>query len=255
MFRYYSWLPVELEPEYEEGFTCDKCGNDFLTAPFFHQDESGTDFCVRCGENEGITPFNGLISALLFNNTGEVLRDEKTGCFVVFAYQVHQDRFGLHFSDGSNVGVQAGPSYNVVSVDYQHPSLPTSDGEGLQRKALDSRAWQERFPWLSGGLFSTVFTLVVQLHDSLPNDTLPAGDNVFVARYEHTSAFFSLELGGGWQQVFDSESGTEVVAKNGRVVTLFRPAGSDARAWEKADAQLLYGEMLAVLKDKPPGPT
>lgn len=245
MLRYYSWLPIELEPDYRDGFTCDKCENDFMTGPFFHQDSTGVDYCTECGAAEGLTPFRGLISSLMFNDTGELLRDAVTGHLVVLAYQLHSNPYGLYFSDGSNVVLQTTLSGSTASIHYIAPG-----GSRAHSRQLDSSAARDRFPWLSGPLFQLTFPVVIQLHDTAPSDALPAAEDLLLSGYDHTDTSFSLDLGGGWQQVFDSQDGVEMVAKDGHVVSIFRPHDTSQPVWRKDDAQRLFDEMTTLLKEE-----
>lgn len=60
--KFYATLPVEEDPNYENGFQCDYCQRDFDVGPFFHCRASGTDCCLECAGDPG-TPAKRFLKA------------------------------------------------------------------------------------------------------------------------------------------------------------------------------------------------
>lgn len=232
LFRYYSWLPLELEPEYLDGFSCDKCGKDFLSGPLYHQQASGTDYCIPCGESRLLSFSSGLICALLFTEGELTMRDMDTGSVALMGYRVSKCSYGIYFSDRCSLRFDLRRE-KVRNVLYVSKNETTS----LSR-------WEARFPWLSSRVLDQ-FALASELH-STPDDSGEAGE-LYVVEVTTSHRFISLKLSGGWEQFLDSENGTEVVCKDGRVVAITK--GDSIQALTPQEVQSLYDMSSLALRD------
>ncbi|CCW71346.1 unnamed protein product [Phytomonas sp. Hart1] len=205
MFRYHIKIPVELEPEYSEGFTCDHCGKEVMKGPFYHQEKNGTDFCISCGDKQGLTPFNGLIASLFFTDDEKLLSDYKTHSFVLFGFKIDSSTYGFFFDDNSNLIfriTEDGSLYGFLHI--------ANDNGTIMKTSLDNNTSKSRYPWADLGV-TRLLPVEVVLHQS-PQETIPFGE-LFISGFSATEKGFSLNLGDGWEQFFNIDQGTETVRK------------------------------------------
>ncbi|KAG8342494.1 hypothetical protein ERJ75_001328900 [Trypanosoma vivax] len=135
-FRYFTTLPVHLEPDYKHGYTCDSCSGEFEDGPFFHCSNSGRDMCVDCGAKIGLCPFSALVSKVA--TPPAVWKNAHKGTVVLLCYQIHSSYYGCYFSDGSNLLIcfEEGPSYFIETNSTIENAIE------LQKCDL-----QQKFPW------------------------------------------------------------------------------------------------------------
>lgn len=239
VLRYYRWLPLELEPDYREGFTCDHCHNDFLDAPLYHEEATGTDYCVECGEAAGYTVFSGLVGALLFSNDGRVLRDADSNAIVSFAYKVDTQTVGLFFVNNSTIMLRLQLNGTVREA----LSWTFRDGQIVSKLRLTSAEVHQRLPWLSEGL-SSIFDLEIMLH---PLPTLPtAMEDVCVTSFDATDEHIRIYCTEDYLQTFDLKQGREIVSKNTMAISAFAAEAPDECS--KAEASVYLRDASTVEK-------
>ncbi|EAN88288.1 kinetoplastid kinetochore protein 20 [Trypanosoma cruzi] len=142
LFRYYEILPLDFEPEYKLGYTCDMCSKDFSKTPFFHCAQTGRDLCMACGENLALNQFSALICRMMAPNI--LWKDSQKDIIVVFCYQIQFEYFGCHFSDGSNL---------LIACEDELPSFYIEVGISLEKATTLRKAeLLMRFPWSNEAL-------------------------------------------------------------------------------------------------------
>ncbi|CAD2222582.1 hypothetical protein AGDE_10272 [Angomonas deanei] len=214
--RFFSWLPAAIEPEYADGFVCDKCGKECMKGALFHDDSTGTDYCLDCGDSDGLDTFCGLVSSLYFFSEEEPLRDVQTKGVALFCYRIDSVTLGIYFGDSSNV---------ILLYDS-----PPAGGTGFDKPARISRVQsrkeeriplsqaKNRFPWIF--TFSSRVGNEVVLHPSCKKNFRFV--DVIVEDFYADETIIGLTLSSEYMQIFDSSSGVEVVAKEDVAVAMFR---------------------------------
>lgn len=215
MFRYYEWLPTEIEPDYHDGYSCDQCGVERNDGPLFHDASSGTDYCVECGTGLGFSPFCGLVSSLLYSDGETAIQDEATGAIALFAYQTAPEVRGVVFSDGSSLLL-------VAQHEKDQPMLLHSVKERgkASSTAVSERVGARRFPWVRE-LLLDAFPVHILLHPTPSTPSVCTPHEVRVHCFDANDRYVCLSLDDGFVQILDSEMGVEVVAKNRVVVAAF----------------------------------
>lgn len=215
VLRYYSWLPLELEPDYKDGYTCDRCHKDFLDAPFYHEETSGTDYCVPCGSSTGHSPFSSLVSSLFFSSAEAVLQDFINGTIALFSFRIDDRTCGIMFSNNANLILQLTSNSKI-----ERGILCEFNGNTIGSKVMLTAAQCfERFPWLSSGVFTT-FDFETKLHSCPPvTNILP---DITIVSFDVSGMLISLMLNDGYCQVFDIERGIEIVVKDYSMVAIFQ---------------------------------
>ncbi|CCW63547.1 unnamed protein product [Phytomonas sp. EM1] len=203
-------LPVELEPEYSEGFTCDSCGEEVMKGPFYHQEQSGTDFCISCGNEKGLTPFNGLIASLFFAENETLLLDSETHSVALFGFKIDSSTYGFFFDDKSNLIFRTALDGSLSEVLYI-----TNNSDTIVKTSLGIQAWKSRYSWVDLDITHNL-PIETMLHPS-PQETTPFGD-LFISDFSATENSFSLTLGDGWEQSFNVGGGTEIVRNHNHTV-------------------------------------
>ncbi|CAJ1018421.1 hypothetical protein Q4I32_001706 [Leishmania shawi] len=232
VLRHHSWLPLELEPDYKDGYTCDHCHQDFLEAPFYHEEATGTDYCLKCGDAAGYTPFSGLVASLLFSSQDNVLRDSDSNAIALFAYRVDLQSAGICFGNGANLVLHL--QMNGTVRDAIFYTIKEGSIESKLRVSLTELS--RRFFWLRSGIL-TVFDVEIHLH-TLPVVPVPLDDFCVVA-YDVTDNFIQIRLNESYAQLLDVRSGKEVVAKAEMPVCAFFAHSVDECSKSEASG-LLY---------------
>ncbi|KAK7194580.1 hypothetical protein NESM_000376200 [Novymonas esmeraldas] len=227
VLRYHSWLPLEAEPEYVDGYTCDHCHRDFLEAPFYHEATTGTDYCVECGGAVGYTALSGLVASLHFSSREDVLRDADTNSVALFAYRADVQTTGIVFANGANLvlclqlcgGIRDALVYAV------------KDGKVESKLRISSADVARRFPWLAREPWD-VFDVEVHLH-ALPTVPVPLDDFCIVA-YEASDDLIQLRLADSCMQLLNVRRGTEYVVDETATMPLCAFAGGEIDPVAKA---------------------
>ncbi|TPP46542.1 hypothetical protein CGC21_23245 [Leishmania donovani] len=196
VLRHYRWLPLELEPDYKDGYTCDHCHQEFLEAPFYHEEATGTDYCLECGNAAGYTPFSGLVASLLFSSQDNVLRDSDSNSIALFAYRVDSQSAGICFANGSNLVVHLQMNGNIRDAIF----YTVKEGSIESKLRVSSTDLSRRFSWLSSGLLKP-FDVEVQLH-TLPVVPVPL-DDFCVLAYGATDDLIEIHLNEAYSQLLD----------------------------------------------------
>ncbi|KAG5510358.1 hypothetical protein JKF63_07687 [Porcisia hertigi] len=235
VLRHYRWLPLEFEPDYKDGYTCDHCHRDFLQAPLYHEETTGTDYCVECGAAAGYTPFSGLVASLLFSSGENILRDSDSNSIALFAYRVDSQNAGIYFANGANVALHLDMSGNIRDAIFY-----TVKESAVQSKVrISSSDLSHRFPWLSSGI-QTVFDVEIHLH-TLPSVPVPL-DDFCVVGYAASDKLIEIRLTDAYTQLFDVCRGREIVAKAEMPLCLFSAHEMDASS--KSEATHLLRELI-----------
>ncbi|GET86594.1 hypothetical protein LtaPh_1016400 [Leishmania tarentolae] len=206
VLRLYRWLPLALEPDYKDGYTCDHCHQDFLDAPFYHEQSTGTDYCLECGSAAGYTPFSGLVASLLFSSQDNIIRDSDSSSIALFAYRVDSQNAGICFANGNNLVLHLQMNGKIRDAIF----YSIKEGSIESKVRVSSTDLSRRFSWLSSGLFEA-FDVEVQLH-TLPVVPVPLDDFCVVA-YEATDDFIEIRLSEAYSQLLDVRGGKEIVAR------------------------------------------
>ncbi|KAL7698914.1 hypothetical protein N2W54_003676 [Lotmaria passim] len=231
VLRFYKWLPLDLEPDYKDGYTCDHCHREFLDAPFYHEESTGTDYCVRCGEAAGYTPYTGLVGSLLFSSSGAILRDAESNAIVSFAYRIDTQTAGIFFINNNSIVLRLQMSGSVRDA----MSFIIRDGQIESKLRLTAAEVNRRLPWLSSGL-PFVFDVEIHLH-TLPS--VPASlDDICVVSHAATDELICIHHIDNYAQTFDVNRGREVVSKCGAPVCSFFADAVDNCSEEAARAFL-----------------
>ncbi|KAH9598403.1 hypothetical protein LSM04_006025 [Trypanosoma melophagium] len=205
-FRYYEILPIDLEPEYKPGYTCDMCSKDFSKGPFFHCARSGRDLCIACGEKLSLNPFSALISKVMF--PGTVWKDLHKGPVVVLCYQIHFEFFGCHFSDGSNL---------LVSNRDDIPSFFIESGSNFEKAVLLTKSdLLKRFPWVKeavrvGDIRATCFYPISTHSDR--------SRQCYLISFRQDGEFLEFHLSDGFCEVLHCTEGVILVIKESLVIS------------------------------------
>lgn len=236
VLRYYKWLPLELEPDYMDGYTCDHCHRDFLEAPFYHEEATGTDYCVQCGADAGYTPFSGLVASLLFSSRDEALRDADSNAIALFAYKLDAQTVGIYFANASNVLVHlqmTGAVRDAIVCTFEDSTLAS-------RLRISAADVARRFPWLGAGI-AAIFDLEIRLH-GLPTVPVPM-DDVCVLAYDADDDHIEIRLTDSFSQLLDVRAGRELVVKSGTVTCAF--AAEEVDDFTKGEATSLLRKLSA----------
>lgn len=230
MFFYYAWLPSQAEPDYSEGFTCDSCGVEAASGPLFHSSELSKDFCIPCGISRGMHEHQYLACSLLF--TSADFADAHDGAVVQLGYKISSTQFGVLFGNGRNLVFHREKSGILLCTDS---SVEEIDNDQAIR----------RFPWLynTTSLSRLCFDREITLSLSPPR----ASHDQVVALVAVTacSTVFKIEWSNGIEQLFESQSGVEMVLKNGVIISYFE--GGRPVFIPKADALVLSMRCLKCL--------
>ncbi|KAG5485048.1 hypothetical protein LSCM1_07128 [Leishmania martiniquensis] len=227
VLRHYRWLPLELEPDYNDGYTCDHCHQDFLEAPFYHEEATGTDYCLNCGDAAGYTPFSGLVASLLFHSGNDVLRDTDSNAIALFAYRVDSQRAGVYFANTSNLVLHLDMNGSIRDAVY----CTVKEGCIESKLRVLPTDFSRRFSWLNNGAF-TLFDVEVHLHVT-PLVPVPL-DDFCVVGFNATDDFIEIRLNDSYTQLLDVRSGREIVAKIEMPVCLFSAQEVDVCSKSKA---------------------
>ena len=120
---YFEALPVNEEPEYAAGFTCDVCGVEYSIGPFYHNSKKGRDACLRCAVECGVHYLPGAIcSVLLPTPEASSPSSKRTGPLLFCVLQFSTDSFAAILGDGTSVTVFRTAS----TTSKQHHLLPFS---------------------------------------------------------------------------------------------------------------------------------
>ncbi|KPI86936.1 hypothetical protein ABL78_3982 [Leptomonas seymouri] len=214
VLRFYRWLPLELEPDYKDGYTCDHCHEEFLDAPFYHEESTGTDYCVACGEAAGYTSYTGLVGTLLFSSGDAILRDSETNAVMSFAYKGDTQTVGIFFVNNSSIVLRLQMNGSIRDA----LSYTIKDGQINSKLRLTAAEVNRRLPWLSTGL-SLVFDIEIKLH-SLPSVPI-SWDDVFLASYSANEEYICIRHTDDYAQTFDVNQGREVISKAGMPICTF----------------------------------
>ncbi|EPY28494.1 hypothetical protein STCU_05086 [Strigomonas culicis] len=207
--HFYMWLPVELEPEYREGFVCDACSREFLEGPFYHAEETGVDYCSECGSKSGFSVFLGTVASIIFLKDDTVLKDNDTNAVVAFAYKTNRATTYFFFTNGSSAQVVRRGKKEIKVL------LFASNTQQIQ---VISQI-EEKFPWMR--TFEEHIEREIRLHDVPP--LLPNEENrIFLNDYEITKEQITLSFNNGFRQVLDYKEGIEILFRQQHVVSLFK---------------------------------
>lgn len=208
--HFYMWLPVELEPEYGEGFVCDQCGKEFTEGPFYHAEETGVDYCLECGNKQNLSIFNGIVSSLLFFDDNMLLKDNDTeGAVVVFGYKLNAVVTNFFFTNGMSVQI-AKKGAKDIEIALFNPKSQQS------QPIVDIT---ERFPWAT--TFDQHIDREVVLH-ATPSSFTDGDSRIFLCDYEISDAQIVLSFNNGVRQVLNHDEGIETVLRQRHLVSLFR---------------------------------
>ncbi|KAG5506355.1 hypothetical protein JIQ42_07973 [Leishmania sp. Namibia] len=236
VLRHYRWLPLELEPDYNDGYTCDHCHRDFLEAPFYHEEATGTDYCLDCGNAAGYTPFSGLIASLLFSSGNEVLRDSDSNAIALFAYRVDSQSAGIFFANTDNLILRLDMSGNIRDAVY----YTVKDGSIESKLRVVSTDLSRRFSWLNTGI-STAFDVELHLH-MVPLVPIPL-DDFCVIGYYATDELIEIRLNEAYTQLLDVRRGREIVAKIEMPVCTF--SAQEVDGCSKSEATRVLRDLLS----------
>ncbi|CBZ24444.1 hypothetical protein LMXM_10_1227 [Leishmania mexicana MHOM/GT/2001/U1103] len=237
VLRHYRWFPLELEPDYKDGYTCDHCHQDFLEAPFYHEEATGTDYCLECGNAAGYTPFSGLVASLLFSSQDNVLRDSDSNSIALFAYRVDSQNAGICFANGSNLVLHLQMNGNIRDAIF----YTVKEGSIESKLRVSSTDLSRRFSWLGGGLLKP-FDVEVQLH-TLPVVPVPL-DDFCVLAYDATDDLIEIRLNEAYSQLLDVRGGKEIVTRAEMPVCAFSSHETDGCSKSEAT------DLLRLLRSK-----
>jgi hypothetical protein len=239
VLRFYKWLPLETEPDYKDGYTCDHCHKEFTDAPFYHEESTGTDYCVECGEAAGYTPYTGLVGSLLFSSGDAILRDSESNAIVSFAYKVDTKTVGVFFVNNSSIVFRLQTDGSIRDA----LSYVIREGQVDSKLRLAPAEVKRRLPWLSEGL-STVFDIEIHLHP-LP-DVPTSLEDVCLVSYSSGEEYISVRYTDDYAQTFEVFHGREIVSKAGMPICSF--LAEDVENCSKAATLVFLRESIAVLK-------
>ncbi|RNF02935.1 hypothetical protein TraAM80_06084 [Trypanosoma rangeli] len=206
IFRYYEILPLDLEPEYKMGYTCDMCSKDFLKTPFFHCARSGRDLCMSCGEKLSLTPFSSLIGRIMVPNF--IWKDSQKEIIVVLCYQIQFEYFGCYFSDGSNL---------LIAYEDAFPSFYIEYGCSIENAiSLPKVELLRRFSWVKNAVKIWEDGCVC-FHDvaRIPDRFRPC----FLTSFRQDGLFIEFCLSDGFSEIVHSGEGVVVVVKGTCVIS------------------------------------
>lgn len=206
VLRFYRWLPLELEPDYKDGYTCDHCHKEFLDAPFYHEEATGTDYCISCAEAAGHSPHSGLVGSLLFSSGDSLLRDSETNALVSFAYKLDAQTAGIFFVDNSSIVLRL--QLNGAIRDAL--SYVVHNGQIESKLRLKVTEVLRRLPWLTVNI-SKVFDVEFKLHN-LPTIPTPL-DDVCLVSFAVNDEYICVRHTENYAQTFDVAQGREIVSK------------------------------------------
>lgn len=208
MLLYYSWLPVEREPEYCNGFYCDKCGSENTEGPLFHCKLSKRDLCVECGRLSGFSVFQGLVAALFFPSKSNCLFDEELSSLPLFVFQTSVCSYGVFFSCGSNL---------LFTVDGASSSFILYEKPREKFVNLEMNLVAQRFSWLLRG-FRATFDCEVRFHPAPPisNDAPLLIDNFY-----SSSDKVKIMLKNETSQVLLCDNGVECIFNGSNLISFF----------------------------------
>ncbi|KEG06976.1 hypothetical protein DQ04_11411010 [Trypanosoma grayi] len=205
-FRYYEVLPLDLEPDYKLGYTCDMCSKDFSKAPFFHCARSGRDLCMSCGEKMGLSPYSALINRVMIPDL--VWRDAQKETVVVLCYQIHFETLGCHFSDGSNL---------LIPQRDDLPSYFIDSGSSFENSTLLAKNdLQRRFPWIKEALKKINLDGVSFHPMSTSSDR---SRSCFLKSFRQDGVFIEFRLSDGFCEVLHCSEGVDLVIKDALIVS------------------------------------
>lgn len=209
MFLYYCWLPVEREPEYANGFYCDKCGSENIEGPLFHSKRLKRDLCVECGILTGFSVFQGLIAALFFPSKFNCLFDEELSSLPLFVFQTSVSSFGVFFSCGSNL---------LFTVGVAVSSVMLYEKRREEFFILDKNVVAQRFSWLLKD-FRAIFDCEIRFHPTplMLNDSL-----LFIDKFFSSPNKIKIKLNNETCQVLLCDIGTESVFYGTRLISFFK---------------------------------
>ncbi|KPA76082.1 hypothetical protein ABB37_08209 [Leptomonas pyrrhocoris] len=214
VLRFYRWLPLELEPDYKDGYTCDHCHKEFLDAPFYHEESTGTDYCVSCGAAAGYTPYTGLVGSLLFSSGEAVLRDSESNAVISFAYKMDAQTVGVFFVNNVNIVLHLQMNGSIRDALI----YTVEEGQINTKSRLTAAEVNRRLPWLSTGS-SLIFDIEIKLH-SLPSVPVPL-DDVSLISYSVNEEYICIRHLDDYAQTFEVDHGREIVSKATMPICVF----------------------------------
>lgn len=231
MLLYYSYVPVELEPEYASGFCCDMCGSELFQGPLFHSKSSKRDLCVECGNSSGLSVFQGMVAALFFPSKTDHLFDEELSSIALFAFQASTSYYGVFFSCGSNLlFTMEDASWTFVL--YDKPNKKVFN--------LVSSAARERFSWLLQD-FRVYFDKEIRFHAApLVKNNIP----LVIKAFHSSSSKIVLELSNSITQVLLCSNGAECTGDNGHLVSYFEKC--EPTSMRKQDLIFCKGTLCCI---------
>lgn len=209
MLLYYSWLPIELEREYFNGFYCDDCGSEFFKGPLYHNESSKRDLCINCGTTAGYSVFQGMIAALFFPSEESCIFDEELSSVPMFVFQLSSASYGVLFSCGSNL---------LFTFDGSPGSFVLHEKEGGRKINLAKDLATQRFSWLRKD-FRITFNREVRFH---PAPSLPNNEHLLIERFTCFKNKIVLELSSNIRQLLFCELGAECILYKDHIISYFR---------------------------------
>ncbi|CBH13513.1 hypothetical protein, conserved [Trypanosoma brucei gambiense DAL972] len=207
-FRYFEVLPIDHEPEYQNGYVCDICFMEYSEGPFFHCSKSGKDVCLRCGGKMGLTPFTALVSKVMRPTV--YWSESESSRAIALCYQIHRDILGCHFIDGANL---------LISTRDDLPSYFIDSNCCIEKSIVLSRSdIERRFPW-AGEVAEAMGVNAVSFHEtSACNDQSRL---CFLSSFRVEGAFIEFRFSDGFCELVHCENGTIVAIRDSAVLSCF----------------------------------